>query len=144
MFNLQRALNKWNYIAIIQKERNSFGDLQKSINKENDIKEKNKNKDKDIELNIDKIKSDNILKIKGLMQLINGSDKFIKKISLDITYPKIKIYINEKIKKNKLLKVVKIKEKKELLIIRKYFYIYYEKCFHEEIKNKKIKKKNNE
>ena len=137
MFNLQRALNKWNYIAIIQKERNSFRDLQKSINKENDIKEKNK--DKELELNIDKIKSDNILKIKGLMQLINGSDKYIKKISLDITYPKIKIYINEKIKKNKLLKVVKIKEKKELLIIRKYFYIYYEKCFHEEIKNKKIK-----
>ena len=82
MFNLQRALNKWNYIAIIQKERNSFRDLQKSINKENEIKEENK--DKDIELNIDKIKSDNILKIKGLMQLINGSDKFIKKISLDI------------------------------------------------------------
>ena len=120
LFNLKRFFSKWNYITIIEKERSiNFKDLQnkKKLEDENDYKDIDIN----IKTNIDKIKNDNIKKIKGLMQVINGSDRFIKKKVLEQSNKKIKKYLNEKIKENKLINILKIKEKNT---IRKYLYIF--------------------
>ena len=140
MYNLRRLFSKWNYIAIIQKERSSINDLQKSQNKniEKDINLKEK---KNFDIDTDKIKTDNMIKIKGLFNIINGANKYMKKKVVEIINPKIKKYMNEAIKINKLKKLVIIRKKTELIIIKKYFYIYYNKCFSKEIKDKKIKKK---
>ena len=136
MFNLKRVFNKWNYITIIKKERSSIlKDLQ---NKEDDLKEEKDNINRKID--IDKIKKDNMEKIKGLIKIINGTDKFIKKKVVEFTNPKIKEYMKEIIIKNCLKNLLKIKEKKDKNFMKKYLYIYYNKCFYKEIKDNKIKK----
>ena len=140
MFNLRRLFSKWHYIAIIQKERSDIKDLQKSQNKNIEIDSNLKDK-KDFNIDTDKIKNDNMIKIKGLLNIINGANKYIKKKVVEIVNPKIKKYMNGTIKINKLEKLVIIRKKTELIIIKKYFYIYYNNCFDKEIKDKKIKKK---
>ena len=139
IFNLKRFFSKWNYITIIKKERSSFKDLQESkkkiIEKENIIKQEEEN------IKIEKILNDSLQKIKGLMKIINGTDKFVKKKALDIINPIIKDYMKGIIIQKQLKKLVKIREKKELIIIKKYLYIFYEKCFSKEIKENKKKKK---
>ena len=141
IFNLKRVFNKWNYIAIIKKERSDLNDLKKLNNTNIEHKSSLKNEDEKIKINIDKIKSDYMQKIKGLLQIINGINKYIKKKIMQIANPKIKEFMKNKIRETKLKKILKIRKKKELIIIKKYFYIYYEKCFDKEIKNKKKKKK---
>ena len=147
VFNLKRVFSKWNYIAIIKKQRSSIKDLksqkkkkdeEESDSKEEDQKEKKKKK---IISEKEKIKIDSMQKIKGLMKIISGANKFMKKNAIILTNPKIKDYMIEMIKDEKIKKIIKIRKRQEVVIIRKYFCIYYEKCFESEIKSKKMKEK---
>ena len=139
MFNLKRVFSKWSYITIIEKERSDIKDFKNKEYNYNLKEEKEK-----INLRIDKIKNDNMKRIKGLMKIINYSDKFIKKKSIEFINPKIKEYMKEIIKNNNLKKLLEIREKNDLHIIKKYFNIYYNKCFYKEKKENKIKKIFNE
>ena len=139
MFNLKRVFSKWSYITIIEKERSDIKDFKNKEYNYNLKEEKEK-----INLRIDKIKNDNMKRIKGLMKIINYSDKFIKKKSIEFINPKIKEYMKEIIKNNNLKKLLEIREKNDLHIIKQYFYIYYNKCFYKEKKENKIKKIFNE
>ena len=138
MFNLKRVFSKWNYIAIIQKERSNSKDIQRPKKFMDDRDEKNEEITK---LDIDKIKDDNTRKIRGVLQILGGTNSFIKKKVIEIINPKIRDYLSQTIKEDKLKRLLEIKEKIEFIILRKYFYIYYEKCFDDEINNKKTKKK---
>jgi len=146
VFNLKRVFSKWNYIAIIKKQRSSIKDLksqnkkkdEESDSKDEDQKEKKKRK---IISEKEQIKINSMQKIKGLMKIINGTNKFMKKNAIMLTNPKIKDYMIEMIKDEKLKKIVKIRKRQEVVIIRKYFYIYYENCFESEIKTKKMEEK---
>jgi len=139
--NLKRFFSKWHYISIITKERNNYKDLEKLKYKNDNIKDVKKLNNENIKQNLDKIKSDSIQKIKGLLQIINGANKLIKKKVMQIATPKLIRFLKNKIKKDKLNKSLKIRKKKELIILKKYFNSLYEKCFDKEIKNKKMKNK---
>ena len=146
VFNLKRVFSKWNYIAIIKKQRSSIKDLksqnkkkdEESDSKDEEQKEKKKRK---IISEKEQIKINSMQKIKGLMKIISGTNKFMKKNAIMLTNPKIKDYMIEMIKDEKLKKIIKIRKRQEVVIIRKYFYIYYENCFESEIKEKKMEEK---
>ena len=146
VFNLKRVFSKWNYIAIIKKQRSSIKDLksqnkkkdEESDSKDEDQKEKKKRK---IISEKEQIKINSMQKIKGLMKIISGTNKFMKKNAIMLTNTKIKDYMIEMIKDEKFKKIVKIRKRQEMVIIRKYFYIYYENCFESEIKTKKMEEK---
>jgi len=53
---------------------------------------------------------------------------------MQIATPKLIRFLKNKIKKDKLNKSLKIRKKKELIILKKYFNSLYEKCFDKEIK----------
>ena len=110
MFNLKRVFSKWNYISIIKKERIDYNKNKYLMREKNIIKEY---VDEEIEKEINKIEkndinnkdysnNDEINKIKALFKIINGSDKFMKKKAMEMTGDKIKEYLGNVIKKNKL------------------------------------------
>ena len=146
IYNLNRFFNKWYYTAIIKKERS---DLQKikNDNIDNSIDKVDfhdynlKKEDENKKIIIDKIKSDSIKRIKGLLQIINGTQNIIKKKVMQMSNPLLIKYLKNHIKKKILKKILKIRKRKELIKIKKYFYTFYDKCFNEEIKNKKKTKK---
>ena len=149
VFNLKRVFSKWNYIAIIKKQRSSIKDLKSQNKKKDDESDSKSSKEEDqkekkkrkIINEKEQIKYDSMQKIKGLMKIINGTDKFMKKNAIMFTNPKIKDYMIDMIKDVKLKKIIKIRKRQEVVIIRKYFYIYYNNCFESEIKSKKMKEK---
>ena len=160
MFNLKRVFSKWNYISIIKKERtnnNKYLRREKNIIKEyvdEEIeKEINKIEKKDINKSeIDYNKNDEINKIKGLFKIINGSDKFMKKKAMEMTSDKIKEYLNQIIKRNKLgisnkdeiirIKMeLFIKKLKPIICSNKDLYDLFMKLISMKIKRMKLRKK---
>ena len=160
LFNLKRVFSKWNYISIIKKERTDYNKNKYLMREKNIIKEY---VDEEIEKEINKIEkndinnkdysnNDEINKIKALFKIINGSDKFMKKKAMEMTGDKIKEYLGNIIKKNKLGisskdEIVKIKMelfiKKLKPIIRsnKELYDLFLKLISLKIKRMKLRKK---
>ena len=122
---LRDALRKWNYITKTLYMIQTFEEEKKTIiiNYENDV------------TRINKTKEENTKKIKGLLRLLDGMNKYSKKSALEPTLPKLIDYLSKQ-RIIKLLKKIitrKIVDEKEKI---KYYFYKYIKMTLKYIKNK--------
>ena len=132
---LRNALHKWKYVKKILDAQDKLLDKEKEDEEKNLEKEKQNEKDKE----------NNLEKIKGLFNLVDGLDKFVKKESLNQTLPKLENYLKGQKGKGKLRKIVNKKPNYEKNLLRKYFYRWLGKCFNKnETDEKDLDKEPNE
>ena len=132
---LRNALHKWKYVKKILDAQDKLLDKEKENEEKNLEKEKQNEKDKE----------NNLEKIKGLFNLVDGLDKFVKKESLNQTLPKLENYLKGQKGKGKLRKIVNKKPNYEKNLLRKYFYRWLGKCFNKnETDEKDLDKEPNE
>ena len=112
---IRNAFNKWKYV---NKVLNAEDKLLENENENNENKLKDREKERE----------NNLKKIKGLFNLIDGIDKYTKKEALNETLPKLENYLKKKNEKDKLRKIVKRKPKYDKNLLRKYFFKWLGKC----------------
>ena len=112
---IRNAFNKWKYV-------NKVLDAQEKL-MENDKIGKDIQNDEDRE--------NNLKRIKGFFQLMDGIDKFTKKEAMNNTLPKIEDYLKQQKGKGKLRKIIYRKPNYNRNILRKYLYKWYGKAFNE-------------
>ena len=122
---LREALRRWKYLTRIQNLMERLEKEPKEVKKiyykeyvENTVYEKEE-EEKDII-----IKESNSKKIMGLLKILDGSSKIIKKNSLNVTQPKISKYLLKNCLENKLKNMIKNKTRMEKNLLRKYLYLY--------------------
>ena len=118
---IRNAFNKWKFVKKVLDAEDKLIENDKN-NKERDLE-----KDKQNQLDREK----NLQKLKGLFQITNGIDKFVKKEAMNKTLPKLEDYLKNQKGKGKLKKLVYRKPNYNKNLLRKYLYKWLGKAFNE-------------
>ena len=112
--DVRNAFNKWVYVKKILDAQDK---LEKNKNDNEDPNKQNKENLED--------KENNLKKIKGFFQLINGIEQLTKKEGLNQTLPKLEDYLKSNKGKDKLRKIIARKPNYDKNLLRKYLYKWY-------------------
>ena len=123
--DVRNAFNKWVYVKKIL-------DAEDKLKTEPDDKKEDPNKTRE----------ENLKKIKGFFDLMNGIDKLTKKEGMNQVLPKLENYLDGQKGKDKLRKIVRRKPNYDKNLLRKYFYKWYKNTRKEEKEKEEVEEPN--